>query len=80
MVAIAYAQLRKKLTQVINQAAEKAVVITRADGRDLVVLAKSEYDAMRETLHLTASKANEKALRRSIAQIRRGETVKFKLD
>ena len=79
MAAIALAQLRKKLTQVIDQASEEAVVTTRADGRDMVILPKSEYDSMRETLHLVSSKANERALKRSIAQIRRGDTVKVKI-
>jgi antitoxin YefM len=79
MAAIALAQLRKKLTQVIDQASEEAVVITRADGRGMVILPKSEYDSMRETLHLVSSKANIRALKRSIAQIRRGDTVKVKI-
>ena len=79
MAAIALAQLRKKLTQVIDRASEEAVVITRADGRDMVILPKSEYDSMRETLHLVSSKANERALKRRIAQIRRGDTVKVKI-
>ncbi len=80
MIAVAFTQLKKRLAQLIEQAAEEPIVITRADGRDLVLMPKAEYEAMRETLHLISSKANERALGRSIAQIRRRETVKVRID
>ena len=45
MTAIAYSQFRRRLEEFFEQAEEDAVIITRADGHDRVLLSKQEYDS-----------------------------------
>ena len=52
------------------------LVVTRQNREPMVIMALSEWEGMRETLHLLSSPANAERLRRSIAALDagRGET------
>ena len=51
------------------------VLVTRANGQPVVMISLEDYESMDETAYLLATKANREALRRSIAQLDRGEVV-----
>lgn len=51
------------------------VVITRTTGEPVVVMAKSEHDAMMETFHLLRSPRNAERLREAIAAIEDDDVV-----
>lgn len=72
MGAISFTQFRKHLSDVLEQARFEPVVITRADGRDVVIIDKAEYEAMQETLHLMSSPENARRLTESIEELERG--------
>lgn len=77
MTAVAFSRFRRNPAEYIDQAidAEEPVIITRADGRDVVLLSKAEYDSLMETLYLQSSPENARRLRDSIARLERGEGV-----
>ena len=69
MTAIAYTQFRRRLDEFFAQAEDEAVIITRADGQDRVLLSKQEYDALMETSHLLSTVANASRLQDAAAEI-----------
>ena len=79
MSAIAFSQFRKHLTETAYLAECGPVTITRADGKNLVLLSESEYSSILETLYLTSSAENARILKASIAEADRGEFVEVEL-
>lgn len=69
MTAIAYTQFRKRLDEFFAQAEDEAVIITRADGQDRVLISKQEYESLLETAHLLSSTANAARLHAAAAEI-----------
>jgi antitoxin YefM len=51
----------------------KPLFITRPKGNDMVVLSKSEYDSMQETLHLLRSPKNAARLFQAIEEDKAGK-------
>lgn len=49
------------------------LVVTRQNREPMVIMALSEWEGMRETLHLLSSPANAERLRRSIAALDAGQ-------
>lgn len=49
--------------------------ITRTKGEDVVVLAKSDYEALQETLHLLSSPKNAERLMSGIEKYKKGEFI-----
>ena len=47
--------------------------VTRTHGEDVVVLSKSDYESLNETLHLLSSPKNAARLLEGIAEYNRGE-------
>jgi antitoxin YefM len=63
MAAVAFAQLRHKLAEVIDAASTGVpVTITRADGRNVVVVSQEIWESVQETAHLLSTDANRKHL------------------
>lgn len=54
--------------------------IIREKEEDVVVLAKSEYEAIQETLHLLGSSKNAKRLLSGIEKYKRGELIEKGLE
>ena len=75
MEIINYTEARKNLKSVLDRVAddEDYTVIFRRDAEDAVIMSKSHYDSLMETLHLLSSPKNAQRLNESIAALRRGE-------
>jgi antitoxin YefM len=71
MGAIAYKRFRKDPDKVIDEVidAEEAVTVTRADGRDAVIISAREFESWKETLHLLGSRKNAARLRAAVKEI-----------
>ncbi|WP_282779338.1 MULTISPECIES: type II toxin-antitoxin system prevent-host-death family antitoxin [unclassified Nocardia] len=69
-----YTEARANLASVLSSATEdlEEVVITRSGHQPAVVVALSEYEALKETAHLLGNPANAGHLERSIAEHRAG--------
>jgi prevent-host-death family protein len=46
MTAVALTQFRKHFSDVVHQAESEPVTITRADGKNLVLLSEADYEAL----------------------------------
>jgi antitoxin YefM len=55
------------------------LLITRSDGKKVVVMTLDQYNAENETAYLNSSPANRKHLEKSIASARAGRLEKHKL-
>lgn len=75
MDARSYSEVRGSLRAIIDEAnASRApILITRRRGGDAVLIAKSEWDAMVETLHLLQSPANAARLAAAVAAADAGD-------
>lgn len=64
MTAIAFSQLRKKLGEIIERVYDndEAIVVTRADGKNVVIITESEWESRNDTAHLLNSPENAKRL------------------
>ena len=64
MTAIAFSQLRKKLGEIIERVYDndEPITITRADGKNVVIVPESEWEARNDTVHLLSSPENAKRL------------------
>jgi antitoxin YefM len=74
MRPMTYTEARAKLADVLDTATEdmEEVVITRAGHAPAVVIALSEYEALKETAYLLGSPANARRLESAIAAYRAG--------
>lgn len=71
MDAVAYSRFRKNPSEYFDRAEHEPVVITRADGRDVVLMSKAEFDSWRETVHLMSSPENARRLNEAIEETER---------
>lgn len=71
MGAIAFAEFKRKAGDIIEQVCDTAepVTVTRADGRNVVIVSAVEWAAISETLHLMSSSENEARLTAAAAEI-----------
>ena len=53
--------------------------VKRAKGEDVVVLSKSDYESMEETIHLLSSPKNAERLAQGIKEYEEGKGVERKL-
>ena len=76
-----YTAARRNLKSVMDAviADRVPVVITRTTSEPVVMLAKSEHDAMMETFHLLRSPRNAERLRAAIAEVEDGDVVRAAL-
>ena len=65
------------LDQVTND--KNCTVIVRRDAEDAVVMSKSYYDSLLETIYLLKSPANAKHLEEAIAEYKAGKTQEHDL-
>jgi antitoxin YefM len=64
------ADLKKYLDQVEDE--NEMLILKRGSGKGTVVMSVSEYNSMKETIHLLKSKANANKLYESIQQAKDG--------
>jgi antitoxin YefM len=65
--------LKSFLDDVFNN--HSPLFVTRTKGEDIVVLAKSDYESMQETLHLLSSPKNAERLLSGIEKYKKGEFI-----
>ncbi|MFV2020547.1 type II toxin-antitoxin system Phd/YefM family antitoxin [Micromonospora sp. LOL_023] len=77
MRTVNFTQLRQNLAaeldSVINDAEE--VVVTRSGHDPVVIVPLAEYESMKETEYLLRSPSNAAALRRSMAELEKGDVA-----
>lgn len=69
MTAVEYTQFRSRLDEFYAQAEDEAVVVTRSDGQDRVLISKQEYESLLEAARLHATATNEARLHKAIMEI-----------
>ena len=76
MPAITYTEARKHLGETMDRVIDdhQPVVITRANGKNAVLISQEDFDAWQETAYLLRSPANASDLRQAMAELgeRRG--------
>jgi antitoxin YefM len=77
MRTVHFSDARNNLKAVIDQAIDDhdAILITRRDAPNAVIMSQEQYDSWMETMYLMSNPANAKRLMESIAQLRQGEAV-----
>lgn len=81
MRTVHYSDARNNLKQVIDQAIadHDAVLITRRDAPNAVIMSQEHYDSWMETMYLMSNPVNAQRLMESLAQLRRGEGIERQL-
>lgn len=77
MQIFTYTEARSNLKKVLDAVVDHADigVITRQQGRHVVVMSLEHYNSMKETLHLMSSVENAAHLAESIAQLREAKQI-----
>ncbi|MEL6930140.1 MAG: type II toxin-antitoxin system prevent-host-death family antitoxin [Cyanobacteria bacterium J06600_6] len=75
MQIVNYSEARKNFKAVLDRVIDDqdCTVITRSGVEDAVIMSKSHYDSVMETLHLMRSPANAQHLIEAIARDEAGE-------
>ncbi len=81
MEIVNYTQARQNLKDVLDRVTNDAdcTVVVRRDGDDAVIMSKSHYDSIMETLYLMRSPANAKRLMESVEAVKAGEIEEHNL-
>lgn len=81
MQVVTYTDARARLRQVLEQVGEdhEAVVVTRKNGKPVVMVSLDDWNAIQETMHLLSTPANARVLRESIAQLDAGRGAEREL-
>jgi antitoxin YefM len=71
MRAMSYSDTRAHLAEVLNRVAEdrEEVIVTRAGRDDVVIVAREEWESLRETAHLLRSPANARRLFEAVGRL-----------
>ena len=75
MAVINYSDARKNFKKVLDQVHEnsEAIVISRKNGENAVVVSEEEYDRLMETIYLMRSPKNAARLVDSIEQVEQNQ-------
>ncbi len=75
MQIVNYSEARKNFKAVLDRVVndQDCTVITRSGVEDAVIMSKSHYDSVMETLHIMRSPANAQHLMEAIARDKAGE-------
>ncbi len=81
MNIVNFSEARNNFKSVLDRVAndKNCTVIVRRDAEDAVVMSKSYYDSLIETVYLLKSPANAKHLEQAIAEYREGKTEEHDL-
>jgi antitoxin YefM len=76
-----YSRARQNLARLMDKVCDDSapVVVTRRNGRSVVMMSLDEYHAIDETLHLTSSPRNAERLRKGIAEANAGKLKRHRL-
>lgn len=75
MEVVNYTEFRKNLTKSLNKVNDDAeiVVVSRSKGKNVVVMALEEYNAIQKTLHVVKSVSNRNRLDKAIEEMDKGQ-------
>jgi antitoxin YefM len=81
MEVLNYTEFRNNLSENLNKvtADSEVIVVSRGKGKNVVVMSLDEYNAFKETIYLTSTKANRKRLDDAIEEMEKGKFKKHKL-
>ena len=65
-------ELRSSFKKILNEVGNNytPTLITRRNGKRIVMISESEYNSMQETLHVLGSAKNAERLRESVAEFK----------
>ena len=76
MNAMSYTEIRKRLAEAMDRVVDdhEPIVITRANGKNAVLISQEDFAAWEETAYLLRSPANAADLREAVVEVaeRRG--------
>lgn len=75
MDVLNYTEFRQNLAKNLDKVNDNAdiVIVSRSKGKNVVVMALEEYNAITETLHMVKSEQNRKRLQAAIDEMNSGE-------
>jgi antitoxin YefM len=78
---INFSEARKNFKSVLDAVAndKNCTVIVRRDAEDAVIMSKSYYDSLMETVYLLKSPANARHLEEAIVEYKAGQTQEHDL-
>ena len=81
MEVINYTKFRNNLAENLNKVStdSEIIVVSRGNGKNVVVMSLDEYNAFKETIYLASTTANRKRLDSSIEEMEKGKFKKHKL-
>ncbi len=76
-----YTEARQNLKSLMDTVVEDriAVTVTRSKSEPVMIIAKSEFDALMETFHLLRSPRNAERIRAALAEIDDGKVVEARV-
>jgi antitoxin YefM len=81
MEVLNYTEFRNNLTENLNKVTSdsEVIIVSRGKGKNVVVMSLDEYNAFKETIYLTSTKANSKRLDNAMDEMEKGKFKKHKL-
>ncbi|WCN11059.1 type II toxin-antitoxin system Phd/YefM family antitoxin [Marinomonas mediterranea] len=81
MVSMSYSALRTQLAGTLDKVNDdhKPVLITRQNGKPVVVMSLEDFQAYEETAYLMASPKNAERLNSAIAEVEAAQVIKKEL-
>jgi len=81
MEVVNYTEFRNNLAANLNKVTSDAevIVVSRGKGKNVVIMSLDEYNAFKETIYLTSTKANRKRLDEALEEMEKGKYQKHKL-
>lgn len=81
MRVVNYSDFRSQLAKNLNVVNDdkEIVIVSRTQGKNVVVMDLDEYNSIQETLHLISTPANRKRLEEAVNEMNAGKSIKRKL-
>ena len=81
MESVNYTEFRQNLASYLNKVEDDRIplLVSRSNGRKIVVISFDDYQTNEATLHLTSSKENIRVLDEAIAEIENGGGIEVEI-
>ncbi|PZL77484.1 type II toxin-antitoxin system Phd/YefM family antitoxin [Enterococcus plantarum] len=82
MEATTYSNFRKNLKDYMEQVNDNSdsLIVTSKDEKNVVVMAKSDYDNLMENMYLISNEANREHINESMEQLEEGHYTTLSLE
>ena len=82
MEAVNFSEFRENLKGFLDKSYDnhEAIIVTRKEGKNMVVISMEDYNSIMETNYLLSNKVNAEHLFKSIEQIKKGKKIERKLE